>query len=198
RDFTVIPQPLDIGPGIRNAPVFSVVQYGDYGRSQPGGTLFDAAESVSARLDRARKLGVNMFVDRVDVGLVDEKLTIHDLAPRLSSDPGAVAMEKATIEGAGRQTIAGYGASGIEQRAILLMMDASLPTGTGFDPRTAQQLAWTIGHVTQGLSPYPAFRGWSWAANWWPAKVGADAAASPEERALYVGARQAAIATGSW
>ena len=46
------------------------------------------------------------------------------------------------------------------------------------------------------LSPYPAFRGWSWAANWWVDKLGADAAAGAEEGKT--SALEKATATGSW
>ena len=42
------------------------------------------------------------------------------------------AQEKAEFENRILQTIAAYGAEGIEQQAILLYMDAGLPIGTGF------------------------------------------------------------------
>ena len=196
--FTVASQALEIGPGIAEPPTFSVVDHGDYGRVLPGGTLFDEPDRVAERLDRAKRLGVNMFVDRLDASLVDEKLTATALAESLKSHPSAVGAEKAAIEGAGRATIAAFGANGIEQRAILMSMDAGLPPGTGFDRLTPEQLDGVITHVTSGLASYPAFRGWSWAANWWVSKLGADAAANAEEKAAYVAAREKAVATGAW
>ncbi len=131
--FTSAAQALEIGPGIETPPIFSIVQHGDYARSLPTGAVFDAPEKVAARLDRARKLGVNMFVDRLEANLVAGTLTAGDLAARLKSDPVATSPEKATLEGTARETIAGYGADGIEERAILLGMDAGLPPGTGYD-----------------------------------------------------------------
>jgi hypothetical protein len=196
--FTSAAQALEIGPGIEAPPLFSIVQHGDYTPSLPTGTVFDAPEKVAARLDRARKLGINMFADRLDAGTVEAKLTADDLLARLKSDPGATAPEKATLEGIARDAVAGFGANGIEQRAILLGNDAGLPPGTGYDTRTHQQLADSITRVTTSLSTYPAFRGWSWAANWWIDKVGADAAAGPEEKAAYASALEKAISSGVW
>jgi hypothetical protein len=200
--LTVAPQPIVIGPGLQRPPVFSVVQHGDYAPQFPTGTVFDAPEKVAAHLARARALGVNMFVDRLGFGpsgdAVGHTLTVDALATRLLHDDAAVAPEKAVLETAFAGSVAGDGAYGIELRAILLGMDAGLPVGTGFDKRTPQQLASAITRVTTSLSGYPAFRGWSWAANWWVGKLGADAAEGPEERAAYDKALRAAEATGAW
>ena len=196
--FTSASQALEVGPGIEEPPVFSVVDHGDYVHSLPTGTVFDAPEKVAARLDRARKLGVNMFVDRLDPGFVAASLTASDLATRLEKDPDAASPAKATLEGTARETIAGYGAFGIEERSILLGMDSVLPLGTGVDPRIPDKLANAITGVTTSLSSFPAFRGWSWAANWWVAKLGADAAAGAEEKAAYTAALERAGSTGSW
>src|SRR5581483_12166597 len=43
-----------------------------------------------------------------------------------------------------------------------------------------------------------ALRGWSWAANWWLAKVGALEATAPDERAAYDQALKLAKETGKW
>jgi outer membrane protein assembly factor BamB len=202
--FSVAPQPLEIGPGIEEPPAFSVVQHGDYAASFPTAGLFDTPEKVEAILSRAQKLGINMFVDRLGhdgrgvLRLVDQMLTAQDLLPMLRSDPRAISSEKARIEGPVRESIAGYGAYGIEQRGILLSMDAGLPLGTGYDKRTPDQLGEVVRHVTSSLLPYPAFRGWSWAANWWVQRLGAAAAEGGAEAAAYSLALTRAETTGAW
>jgi outer membrane protein assembly factor BamB len=196
--LTVASQALEIGPGLQEAPVFSVVGHGDNGSSIPPGTLFDTPENVAAHLSRAKKFGVNMFVDRLDSTLAHEALTATDLVRRLAADPAGIPPEKGTIEGPRHQTIASYGANGIEERAILLGRDAGLPPGTGYEGRTPAQLADAISLVTTGLATFPAFRGWSWASNWWVTNLGAQAADGPDEKAAYTAALAKAVATGAW
>ena len=117
---------------------------------------------------------------------------------RLQADPIAVAPEKAEFESRVLQTVAGYGATGIEQQAILLYMDAGLPVGTGIDKRTAEEMARDIQLVTKHFADYPAFRGWSWAANWWIEKRSSELAASPAEKSEYEAAMKAAKENGRW
>src|SRR5690349_19911597 len=90
--------------------------------------------------------------------------------------PFAVDTEKAMFEGPVRRTLAGYGAFGIEEQGILLMKDAGLPVGTLCVSRKPEQMVKDLTTATRGMAPYPAFRGWSWAANWWLEKHGATAA----------------------
>ena len=66
--FTVAGQSLVIGPGLQTAPVFSLVQHGDYSAGFPRGGLLDTPEIVAGHLTRAGKLGFNMFVDRLGHG----------------------------------------------------------------------------------------------------------------------------------
>src|SRR5262249_47296129 len=150
-------------------------QHGDYSTSYPTGTLFELPEKIDAHLARARYLGINMFVDRLghdpSVSFVAQKLTLGPI-DRLKTDPLSPVPEKATFENNIKRTIAGYGAYGMEQRAILLYMDAGLPVGTGFDARKPKEFAKAITTVCQELADYPAFTGWSWAANWWIGKLG--------------------------
>jgi outer membrane protein assembly factor BamB len=192
-DFTVAGQPLEIGPGMTPSSNFKILQYGDYESSIVGSTAFDAPEKVAARLDRSRKLGVDMFVDRLTPTDVDSTLTQADLAARLDRDPDSVSSAKLAMEGPARQTIAARGANGIEERSILLGNDSGLPVGDRFDA-----LAQSLTQVTTGLAKYPALRGWSWAANWWTWKLGANAAATADEKAAYVAAMAQAKATGAW
>jgi outer membrane protein assembly factor BamB len=201
--LTAAPQSLVIGPGLRRPPAFRIVGHGDYHDAFPKGGLLDAPEQVAAHLERSRKLGVNLFVDRLGspigpLGAIGQTLTLPGLADRAKTGPLSAAPEKATFEGPLRQTVAGYGAFGIEEQAILLNMDAGLPVGTGFDARKPEQFADAIAKVTTGLAAYPAFRGWSWAANWWLGKLGAEAAATPEEKKAYQAALQRARKTGAW
>ena len=117
---------------------------------------------------------------------------------RLKADPLAVAPEKARFESPVRRTLAGYGANGIEAQEILLYMDAGLPLGTPFDTRSPAQMEKDLRTAALGLDPYPAFRGWSWASNWWLNHVGAEAAGNPVERASYEAAIKIAKQSGKW
>jgi outer membrane protein assembly factor BamB len=96
--------------------------------------------------------------------------------------------------------MAGYGANGISQMAILMYMDAGLPLGgPGFDNRKPDQLLKDITTTTEALKGFPAFRGWTWASNWWVfGDRGAGAAKTPEEKAACTAALKKAAATGTW
>jgi outer membrane protein assembly factor BamB len=195
--FTTIGQQLIIGPGIHQPPVFSIVQHGDYHEGYP------KAGALAGHLARSQALGINLFADRLGspiggLGVVDQTFSPAGLTDRARAEPRCPAPEKTVFEGIIRQTLAGFSASGIEERAILLNMDAGLPVGTGFDARKPEQFAEAITKVTKALDPYPSFRGWSWAANWWIGQRGADAARSPEEKAAYQAALKRANETGAW
>ena len=193
--FTVAPQTIEIGPGLRKRPTFHIVQHGDYTLGFPTGPrpyganqprLVDLPDTVADHLARVRKLGINLFVDRLGsgsgLGLLHEVARDDALIERLKGDPIAIAPEKAQFEGVVRRTIAGYGAYGIEEQGILLYMDAGLPIGTLWDSRKPEQMDKDLVQATEDLLPYPAFRGWSWAANWWLEKHGAEAALDPAEK----------------
>jgi outer membrane protein assembly factor BamB len=200
--LTVASQALVIGPGLRRRPAFHIVQHGDYSLSFPTASALDAPEAVARHLERSRKLRVNLFVDRLGsgsgLGQVDGTAEDGPAAARLRQDPRAVAPETSRVENALRQTVAGYGALGMEEQAILLYMDAGLPVGTGFDRRKPEEFTRDITRVSAALKDYPAFRGWSWAANWWIEKRGAAAAPTPARKAAYEAALKKALATGAW
>jgi outer membrane protein assembly factor BamB len=201
--LTPAPQPLIIGPGLGRRPAFQIVQHGDYHDSIPKGGLFDLPERLEDHLARSRKLGVNLFVDRLGspVGLLNsfgQTLAPEGLADRIKTDPRSPAPEKAVFEGPLWRSVAAYGAFGIEEQGILLNMDAGLPVGTGFDARKPEQFEQAIAKVTAGLDGYPAFRGWSWAANWWIGKLGAEAASTPGQKAAYQAALKRARESGAW
>jgi outer membrane protein assembly factor BamB len=201
--LTPVAQPLIIGPGLARSPAFHVVQHGDYHDAFPKGGPLDTPEHVAAHLTHSRKLKINLFVDRLGspigpLGAVGQTLTPPGLLERAKSDPRSPAPEKAVFEGPLRQSVAAYGAFGIEEQAVLLNMDAGLPVATGFDARKPEQFADAINRVTTGLDGYPAFRGWSWAANWWLGKLGAEAAATPAQKTAYQAALKKAKETGAW
>src|SRR5207248_8996192 len=127
-----------------------------------------------------------------------ETFADQDLITRLTADKAAVAPEKAKFEDPSRRTIAAYGAQGMEEQGILLLMDAGLPLGTPWDTRKPEAMDADVKAATTALRDYPALRGWSWAANWWNIKLGADQAADDTEKAAYTAALAAAKSTGKW
>lgn len=203
--WTIAEQHLTIGNGFRaEGTPFHLIRHGDYSMAYPATTYFDAPEQIARHIEFSHRLGENMFVDRLGhgggggLGELPRLLRDPQLVERLKTDRLAVAPEKAEFENRILQTIAAYGAKGIEQRAILLYMDAGLPIGTGFDKRPPEKMESDIRAVTERLAAYPAFRGWSWAANWWIARRGGAMAASEEEKASYDAAYKAVQETGRW
>jgi outer membrane protein assembly factor BamB len=200
-DRTTAPQALILGPGMDHRSPFSFVEYADYDTTMPSGGALDLPEHVAAQQREAAALGLTMFVDRLGEPPslpFTQTLRAEAAAARLAADPTATPPERASLPGPRPQALAARGADGIEQRAILLMMDASLPLGTGFDPRTPAALEDTVRQVTSDLTAYPAFRGWSWAANWWVSHLGADAAVDHAQKSAYEAALARARATGVW
>src|SRR3954447_18141532 len=117
----------------------------------------------------------------------------------LAKDPDAASPAKFEPPILLGPTLSGYSAAGVKQMAILMANDAGLPLGTGFDPRKPDELTATIRRTTQALEGYPAFRGWSWASNWWVFhQRGAAAARTAEEKKAYEDALALARKTGKW
>ena len=211
-EFTVAPQYIEVGPGLKTKPQFHITQHGDYTLGFPPGPrpfganvprLIDSPDTVADHIARSRKLGLNLFVDRLGhpsagLGLLAEVSRDDALVERLKTDPLAIAPEKAQFEGSARRTIAGYGAYGIEEQGILLYMDAGLPIGTLFDSRKPEQMDKDLQQASKLLLSYPAWRGWSWAANWWLEKSGAGAAQDASEKAAYEAALKKARESGEW
>jgi outer membrane protein assembly factor BamB len=208
--LTSVAQPLVIGPGLTRPP-FHLVQYGDYGPQYPTsdrGSPWTAADLAAARVAKARRLGLNLVVDRIGEPSQLSNLVLGNrgrseldtLARQLQADRTATAPEVTNLSSPLLDTLAGYGADGIEQMAILMMNDAGLPLGgKGFDPRKPAQLTEAIGRVTKALGPLPAFRGWVWSSNWWLFEGrGSASARTPEEKAAYESALARARETGAW
>ena len=197
-------QPLVIGPALGTAPFFTV-QYGDYGTTYPEAGPWDAADIVAATIRRNQRLGFNLMVDRLgcQVDAVvgkGERSQIDAEYKVLQSDESAIPAAKLESLSAAVQTIAARGGNGIHQMAILMNNDAGLPLGgPGFDSRKPQQIVSDLTTVTDRLKTLPAFRGWSWASNWWVfGKRGEAAAESPVEKAAYARALKRAATTGAW
>jgi outer membrane protein assembly factor BamB len=204
--MTCTGQPLKIGPGMRK-PSFHFMHYADYSATYPSANVEEAPEVVAGHVARLRKLNINLLVDRLGFREYlnnlewdrQSKGELDDLAKRLRARAGAVAEGKAALSPPLLQSQAAYSAAGIEQMAILMGMDAGLPLGTGFDPRQPKEFERDITRVTEALLPYPSFRGWSWAANWWIwENRGAKAAKTVEERDAYEKALKRANETGAW
>jgi hypothetical protein len=202
--WTVAGQRIEIGPGLPTPPKFNLIQYGDYRVSYPEANFWNAKERIVRHVRANQKLGTNMFVDRLGHGgggVLHEIPNVFrdpELVERLKADPIAVAPEKAEFDNRVLQSVAAYGAAGMEQRGILLYMDAGLPVGTGFDKRTDAEYERDITLVSSTLKDFAAFRGWSWAANWWIDKRGAAVATSPEQKTAYEASLVAARETGRW
>jgi outer membrane protein assembly factor BamB len=214
-------QPLVIGPGLSEPP-FDIVQYADYGLVYPGGArpgdapdLWDAPDLTAAHAARTGKLGVSLVADRLgcQIDLLHhlawppaDREELDALRRRLEAAAGGVSPRKASMAPPLLQTQAAYGAAGVRQMAILTGMDAGLPLGHPFDARKPEEFTRDLTRVTEALAPYPSFRGWIWAANWWVWEEGntpgaprrARDATTAEERAAYVAAFRQAEKTGAW
>ena len=217
--YTCIPQRIVIGvgagagagPGANDAsPVpFFRVQYGDYGATcfDVNMSYLDTADALAAYLERARKEGFNLKVDRFGFqpdnwfnwnnGLSRQPL--EALAKRLEADPLAPSPEKARLAPPLRQILSGYNALGVSEMGILMGNDAGLPLGTGFDNRKPEQILKDLDRATSALGGYPSFRGWSWSSNWWVFdKRGSNAADNPGEKTAYEMALKKAGESGAW
>lgn len=201
-DRTVIAAPIVIGPG-REPTAFTTIQYGDYGPIYPHADTWSAPDIVSAHVARTAKMGVNFAVDRIG-----SNTQVGDLAwsGRSAADLNELAKRFPELSPSARgsspllRTLAGYSAEGIQEMAILMYMDAGLPLGApGFDNRKPDELVKTVERVTNALKPYAAFRGWSWASNWWVFEGrGSKAARTPEQKTAYEAALKRAKETGAW
>ena len=166
--YTVAPQPLVIGPGLRERPAFNVVVHCDDGVPRTEGDYMTAPEGVASHLQRTLRFGENFFMDYISRQWFAQEPGAQAVIERLKKDPAGVAPEKAEVESVSRQTIASYGAFGIEYLAILSGPDVVIPVGKGYhaDPGPPDALAATIRHHTKEFLQYPAFKGWLWAQQW--------------------------------
>jgi len=205
--LTCVPQRFVVGPGVRE-PAFLIMQYGDYGQLFPlQASPWSAPDVVAAHLERTRKLGLNLMVDRLGWEPYGNELwwqnpgrpELEALSKRLTADAAGVPPEKAKLLAPLQQILAGYGAYGIHEMAILMMNDAGLPLGTGYDKRKPEQILDILKKVMGGVRSYPSFRGWSWSSNWWIFdKRGSRAAKDAQEKSAYEAAFKQQKDTGAW
>jgi outer membrane protein assembly factor BamB len=204
--LTCVPQTLVIGPGLKSS--FHLIQYGDYGPVYPSADVWGSPDAAAAHVARIKKIGVNMVVDRLgsplEIGALEpdgkSRAELQDVLKHLEADKNAPAPGRYAILPALKRTLSAYSADGVDQMAILMMNDAGLPLGgPGFDHRKPPQLLDAITKVTEGLKPFPAFRGWSWSSNWWVFEQrGSKAATSPEEKLAYETALKRAKEAAAW
>ena len=175
QGLTTSPQVLVIGPGLRERPIFNIISGGDGAHPLlPVGP--DAPEDAAAQIARAQRQGLNMFMDRAFDGLILlQARGTEALVARLKADPVGVAPEKGQMLHSDLQAVSARGAFGMEEHLILLSMDASLPPLNEGEPSPGGPLpfgtlkVWQQGvkNCTTAIAPFPAYRGWSWAMNWW-------------------------------
>ena len=202
----VVPQNLVIGPGFHERSPFKVIHGGDNVRAPGEGSVFDAPTTIAVQVEKARKSGINMFMDRLgNFDLVKPPPGSAELAERLKKDPLGVAPEKAQIENFNRQVIAARGSFGIEEHGILFYMDTTLPFLKEGVPNPGgmlarRHLAESVAGLktnTVAVKDFPAFRGWSWACNWWTDYEDARRDGGVTE-ADWKAARDEALKTGKW
>src|SRR5262249_27413145 len=97
-----------------------------------------------------------------------------------------------------KQTIAADGAGGIEEQAVLIHMDSSIPFDLGPEKTYLANLQKTVKTTTGQLLPYPAFRGWSWASNWWMNRNVEELSNKTVSQKTWKQLREKALETGKW
>ena len=177
--------------------------YGDYGSPVPAGDVLDAPDLLGDALDYTGRMHINFYVARMTfyfpLGWPNDAgglALLSSLKDKLTAEPDGVAPEITNMLFPTGQAIGAYGANGGGIMAELVNMDAGLPVGTGFDPRTPEQFAAGITGATKPFATFPAFKGWDWAANWWDDPTKAFSAA--DQKAAYAAATKNMLATGAW
>ncbi|HET9168100.1 MAG TPA: hypothetical protein VFN97_01655 [Actinospica sp.] len=200
-DITVAAQPIELGPG-RIGSGFRRVLFGDLSTTFPAmasvftgpyaADYLDGADTAAVFLERSRRLGWSMVVDRLadspgqsgmsQVNPVyrdgrDPEVRISAIANRLALGGSAVDPAKIWALPPLLEIITGYGARGVELRSILLPNDSALPLPeldrtalAGNDPVSPRFDL--LAQANRLLSGYRPFGGWHWAANWWPYENG--------------------------
>ena len=184
--MTVDPQVLVIGPGLQERPVFNIVEGADGAhpltceRGDVVGSsafFYEVPSDIDAKIERSRRIGVNMFIDRIGdmVDIMAPPTGAEDVVARLKQDPTGVAPEKAMLENFNIHMISARGAFGMEEQSVLMHMDAMLPMLKDGETGAYAGMAyynetWSkkmVKDISTRMADYPAFRGWTWAMNWW-------------------------------
>ncbi|MEI6520309.1 MAG: WD40 repeat domain-containing protein [bacterium] len=207
--LTSVPQNITIGSGIQ-PQLFTYVQFGDYGATYPQVAIpngyWEGPDEVAAHLKQTSKMGINMLVDRIGSPLQIPDLTGdhrirgigENIAKKLDADPLSTAPDKARLDAALLQTMAGYSSLGITEMAEPLGMDAGLPLNTGYDARKPEDMCKNITITTQALKSFSSFRGWVLSMNWWNFGGLKDDAVDDAEAKAYTDALKIAKDTGKW
>ncbi len=210
--LTAAPCPLEIGPGVTPEPFYRI-KYGDYGDEYPALTpqnSLDSYDLLRHHVEQAQQMGWNLFVSRIGCSQelanvlgpgVWQNGTTGPLADRLRHDPAAVDPAQLRKDAPFPQAVAAEGAMGLAHMGIMLYNDAGLPVGdSGFEGRKPEQIAADVTREMKVLAPYPGFRGWSWASNWWlfSGKRNEKVARTEEEKAAFLAALKTARETGAW
>ena len=218
ESMTVAPQVLVIGPGLQERPVFNIIQGGDgahpltgeYGNvtRSPAYLFYDTASDIEAKIERSRRIGLNMFIDRIGdmVDVMAPPTGDEDVIARLKQDPAGVAPEKAMVENFNIHMIGARGAFGMEEQSVLMHMDSMLPmlkegekgpNGGWFAYYGELGSQKIVKDISTKLNDYTAFRGWSWAMNWWVDPVMAFKRIN-EKTETWVALRKKILETGKW
>jgi len=209
--FTVMKQSVSIGPGERGRSAIRFMRYGDYGMILPvAPPLHVLADTISDFVARSEKIGIDFFSDRLGNTLNWRSVewggnaSREQLAERLKADPIAIAPEAVNIDPPVRQILGAMTAMGWRYMPVPTYMDDGLPIGLDWagrgtpGPAADKLIADRVTFVTQAIKDFPAFTGWSWAANWWVIHLGKAATTSDELRAKYAAAHKQATETGAW
>ncbi|WP_143174174.1 WD40 repeat domain-containing protein [Streptoalloteichus hindustanus] len=192
--MTVATQPIAIGTG---HPIsgYRRVWFGDHTELWPtadepvnspfSGTHWDDADIAAAYLERVRRQGWTIVVDRLArqsasfaLGHPDWDAGLPVIGPtksRLDADPTAVDSIKLRRLSTLLEAVSGFGMLGIRQRATLLDNDATLPwlnqidtsAETNNDSTRPIDRYFNLFRTNAVFSAYRAFEGWQWAGNWW-------------------------------
>ena len=162
-----------------------------------------------------KKLGVTQVVERMGCSpggyllwpnQADGGGMIYTVYSRLSGTPRPPTRRKPLPEPPLQQTVAAYSAGNTEAMGVLMGNDAGLPLGcaAGFDqrpvgnPSTPGTFEGDLTTATVGLLPYTAFRGWTWAANWWNFDHVTDQTFTQTQLNSYTSDLSTAQQTGVW
>ncbi|MCM8785432.1 MAG: WD40 repeat domain-containing protein [Candidatus Omnitrophica bacterium] len=211
--YTNIGQIIVIGDNnIKKDDEFKIVNYGDYGLTFPRkgniNFVFLAPQKILNHIEKSKKLGINLFVDRLGYPVNFYALKwepgwgetgIFDEIKKIMKEENFNLEEETELLSPFLQVLSAYSAFGIKQMNILLGNDAGLPLGTGFDNRKPEELLKVIEEQTKIFSSFSSFRGWIWASNWWIFyDRGANVLKESNEKEKYLQALKELNEKGKW
>ncbi|WP_158896194.1 PQQ-binding-like beta-propeller repeat protein [Amycolatopsis anabasis] len=227
--FAVAAQPIELGPGrvsgghrrVWFADLTAQLYPGELGASNAliKSEHLDIADVVATHLDRVRRLGWTIVVDRLGIlhrgGIAvlewDQVVGLDVLVRRLTVDRKAIDPAKVITLSPLLDTVTGLGALGVEQRGVLLINDTYLPmremillpeyykifTTEARSPVTRYH---DLLEMSSVLMRYHGFGGWQWGANWWTWQQSPDVVAKMPETggAAFAAALKTCRDKGTW